>query len=364
MVLSSEEVTSLISNPDLAAEKANLHYVSEEDLCIERRKRGKGFQYLKDGEPLKEKEDLERIKKLVIPPAWEKVKICPLSHGHLQVVGIDSKNRKQYMYHPDWTKFRNLTKFYKLHAFGKVLPKIRARVDEDLDLRGMPQRKVLALVVRLMEETHIRIGNDAYARQNKSYGLSTLRSRHVQISRGKMRFQFVGKRGIEHSVSVEDKKLIKLVNKCEEIPGWEVFKYFDEDGKTRSIDSGMVNQYIQQVSGELFSAKDFRTWSATKIFFETLKEIGYIEEEKQIKSNILKAYDTAAKALGNTRSVCRSYYVHPHVVQLYETGGIVHYFKKVDRKRTTKPNLSQTEEILLELLADYEIELEEKKSEK
>lgn len=360
MVLSSEEVTSLISNPDLAAEKANLQYVSEDDLCIVRKKRGKGYQYLQEGEPVKDKEHLERIKKLVIPPAWEKVKICPFSNGHLQVVGLDAKNRKQYMYHPDWTKFRNLTKFYKLAAFGKVLPKIRSQVDKDLDLRGMPQRKVLALVVRLMEETHIRIGNDAYAKKNKSYGLSTLRSRHVQISRGKMKFNFVGKRGIEHSVSVQDKKLIKLVNKCEEIPGWEVFKYYDEEGNKRSIDSGMVNGYIQEVSGQLFSAKDFRTWSATKIFFETLMEIGHEEEEKQNKSNILKAYDTAAEALGNTRSVCRSYYVHPHVVQLYETGNIITYFQKVERKRTNKPNLSQTEEILLELLADYEIELEEK----
>lgn len=361
MVLSSEEITSLLSNPDLSAEKANLQYVSEDDLCIVRRKKGKGYQYLQEGEPVKEKEHLERIKKLVIPPAWEKVKICPFSNGHLQVVGLDTKNRKQYMYHPDWTKFRNLTKFYKLTAFGKILPKIRSQVDEDLDLKGMPQRKVVALVIRLMEETHIRIGNDAYAKLNKSYGLSTLRSRHVEISRGKMKFNFVGKRGIEHSVSVTDKKLIKLVNKCEEIPGWEVFKYFDEDGKKRSIDSGMVNEYIQEVSGELFSAKDYRTWSATKIFFETLREIGYTEEEKQNKSNILKAYDTAAEALGNTRSVCRSYYVHPHVVELYENGKIVACFEKVERKRTSKPYLSQTEEVLLELLSDFEIEMEGKK---
>lgn len=362
MVLSSDEVKALISNPDLAAEKANLQYISEDELCIERRKRGKGYQYLQEGEPLKNDKELERIKKLVIPPAWEKVKICPISNGHLQVVGLDAKQRKQYMYHPDWTKLRNLTKFYKMAAFGKVLPKIRARVDEDLDKRGMPQEKVLALVIRLMEETHIRIGNDTYAKQNKSYGLSTLRSRHVQISSGKMKINFVGKRGIEHTVSVSDKKLVKLVNKCEEIPGWEVFKYYDEEGKKRSIDSGMVNQYIQEVSGELFSAKDFRTWSATKIFFEKLKEMEYTQEEKQNKKNILEAYDTAAEALNNTRSVCRSYYVHPYVVQLYETGEIVPYFKKVDRKRTSKPNISQTEEILMEILNDFEFELEEKES--
>ena len=360
MVLSSDEVKALISNPDLAAEKANLQYISEDELCIERRKRGKGYQYLQEGEPLKDEEEVQRIKKLVIPPAWEKVKICPISNGHLQVVGLDAKQRKQYMYHPDWSKLRNLTKFYKMAAFGKMLPKIRARVDEDLDKRGMPQEKVLALVIRLMEETHIRIGNDTYAKKNKSYGLSTLRSRHVKISSGKMKINFVGKRGIEHTVSVSDKKLVKLVNKCEEIPGWEVFKYYDEEGKKRSIDSGMVNQYIQEVSGELFSAKDFRTWSATKIFFEKLKEMEYTQEEKQNKKNIIEAYDTAATALNNTRSVCRSYYVHPYVVQLYETGGIVPYFKKVDRKRTSKPNLSHTEEVLLEIFNDFEFELEEK----
>lgn len=355
MSLSSEEVTTLITQPEQAAKKAKLRYTSEEELCIERRKKGKGFQYLKNGEPLGSEKELERIKKLVIPPAWEKVKICPFSNGHLQVVGRDARQRKQYMYHPDWTKFRNRTKFFKMTAFGKVLPKIRKRVDADLDQKGMPQQKVLALVIRLMEETHIRIGNDTYARQNKSYGLSTLRSRHVKVSKGRMKFNFLGKRGKEHSVTVRNKKLIKLVNKCEEIPGWEVFKYFDEEGNKKTIDSGMVNAYIQEVSDELFSAKDFRTWSATKIFFETLREIGYVEEEKQNKSNILKAYDTAAEALGNTRSVCRSYYVHPEVVEAYETGAIVPYFKKVERKKTSKPHFSQTEEVLLEMISDFEI---------
>ncbi|SDL82341.1 DNA topoisomerase-1 [Salinimicrobium catena] len=357
MTLSSEEIVKLISNPDLAAEKANLVYISEEDLCIERKKRGRGFQYLKEGEPLDSEEDIKRIKSLVIPPAWEKVKICPHNTGHLQVVGLDTKGRKQYMYHPDWTRIRNQTKFYKMAAFGKVLPKVRAQVEKDLKLKGMPRQKVLALVIRLMEETHIRIGNEAYARENKSYGLSTLRSRHVDISSGKMKFNFLGKRGIEHSVSIEDKKLVKLVNQCEEIPGWEVFKYYNESGKKQRIDSGMVNEYIQEISGELFSAKDFRTWSATKIFFEHLRETGYVEEEKENKKIILQAYDVTAEALGNTRSVCRSYYVHPHVVRLYESGRIVPYFKKVERKRTSKPQFSQTEEVLLELLKDFDLDL-------
>lgn len=356
MALSPKEIESLIANPDKAAEKANLVYTAESALCIVRRRRGRGFEYLKNGEPVKNKKELERIKKLVIPPGWEKVKICHLKNGHLQAVGTDDKNRKQYLYHPHWGEIRNQTKFYKMIAFGKKLPKIRARVDHDLDLPDMPKRKVLALVIRLMEETHIRIGNACYAKKNKSYGLSTLRKRHVQVSEGGMIFKFVGKRGKEHSVSIRDKELVDLVNQCEDIPGWEVFKYFDEDGEKHTIDSGMVNEYIQEISGEIYSAKDFRTWSATKIFFEKLREIGYVEDEKENKSNIIKAFDAAAEALNNTRSVCREYYVHPLVVELYESGGIVPYFEKVDRKRTTKPNLSQTEEVLLEMISNYEID--------
>lgn len=363
MVLSSEEVTALISNPDKAAEKASLIYVSEKHLCIERKKKNGSLKYFKKGKLLTNKKDLERIKKLVIPPAWENVRICALKNGHLQVVGKDIKDRKQYMYHPSWTQIRNQTKFFKMAAFGKILPKIRKQVDQDLDLSKMPQRKVLALVIRLMEETHIRIGNDCYARKNKSYGLSTLRSRHVEVSKKKMKFHFIGKRGKEHSVSVRNKKLVKLVNKCEEIPGWQVFKYVDENGDKRAVDSGMINEYIQEISGEMYSAKDFRTWGATKIFFEKLREIGYIPEEKENKKNIINAIDAAAEALGNTRSICKNSYIHPKVMDFYETGEIVPYFQKVERKRTTKPYLSQTEEVLLEMIKDFEIKVDEEKQE-
>ena len=218
---------------------------------------------------------------MVIPPNWKNVRICHLENGHLQVIGFDDKNRKQYLYHPSWSKIRNQTKFFKMAAFGKVLPKIRRQVDQDLDLPGMTKRKVLALIIRLMEETHIRIGNEYYARNNKTYGLSTLRTRHVKTYGNKLKFDFVGKKGKEHSVTLENKKLVKLVNQCEELPGWELFKYYDESGNKQIIDSGMINEYIQEISGSLFSAKDFRTWSATKIFFETLKELGYTAKEKE-----------------------------------------------------------------------------------
>ncbi|MGA9325574.1 MAG: DNA topoisomerase IB [Salegentibacter sp.] len=358
MTISPNEVDTLIKNPDEAVELANLIYVSEDHLSIERRRNGRGFIYLREGKKISDSNLIDRIKKLVIPPAWKEVRISHLEKGHLQVVGRDEKGRKQYMYHPHWSKIRNQTKFFKMAAFGKVLPRIRKQVDKDLDLPQMSQRKVLALVIRLMEETHIRIGNDYYAKQNKTYGLSTFRTRHVKTYKNTVQFEFVGKSGKEHSVSVKNRKLTKLVNQCEDIPGWELFKFFDENGKKQAIDSGMVNEYIHEISGEIFSAKDFRTWSATKIFFETLRQIGYTEDEKENKKNILQAYDAAASGLGNTRSVCRSYYVHPKVVESYENGDIVPYFKKVKAdEEKDYASLSATEKVILKLIQEYEIEI-------
>lgn len=356
MTISPEEIESLISDPYEAVAFARLTYVPEEQLSIERKKRGRGFSYLQKGERLEDKKTIARIKELVIPPAWQDVKISHLEKGHLQVVGRDEKNRKQYIYHPTWSKLRNETKFFKMAAFGENLPKIRKQVDKDLDLPEMSQRKVLALILRLMEETHIRIGNEYYAKKNKTYGLSTFRSRHVKTYKNRIKFEFTGKKGKEHSVTVKNKKLIKLINQCEEIPGWELFKFFDENGEKRSIDSGMINEYIHELSGDLFSAKDFRTWSATKIFFETLRELGYIEEEKQNKKNLLKAFDASAEGLGNTRAVCRSYYVHPKIINSYESGEIEPYFDKVKEEKTQNyVALSETEKVILEMIKDYEV---------
>ncbi len=294
----------------------------------------------------------------MIPPGWKDVKITHLAKGHLQAVGRDEKNRKQYLYHPLWSKIRNVTKFFKMAAFGKILPKIRKQVEKDLDAPGMTKAKVLALVVRLMEETHIRIGNDYYARKNKTYGLSTFRTRHVKVSNNRVKFEFIGKKGKEQSVNIRNRKLIKLINQCEEIPGWELFKFYDENGEKQSIDSGMINDYIREISEEIFSAKDFRTWSATKIFFETLCELGYTEDEKQNKKNILTAFDAAATGLGNTRVVCRNYYVHPQVVESYENGTIEPYFKKIkDDQQKDYTSLSDTEKVILKLIQDYEIDL-------
>lgn len=358
MTITPAEVEEIMHNPMKAIKMADLRYVSEAQLSIERRKWGRGFSYYKKGEKVENTETLTRIKKLVIPPAWRDVRISHLKSGHLQVVGRDEKNRKQYMYHPVWSKIRNETKFFKMAAFGEILPKIRKQVDADLDLPEMSRQKVLALIIRLMEETHIRIGNHYYAQNNKTYGLSTFRTRHVKTHKNKIKFEFVGKRGKEHSVTVRNKKLIKLVNICEEIPGWELFKFYDENGQKQAIDSGMINDYIHEISGDMFSAKDFRTWSASKIFFETLREIGYTEEEKENKKNLLSAYDAAATGLGNTRAVCRSYYVHPKIVHTYSTGEIVPYFNKIKEDvKTDYTSLSETEKAILDLIKDYEIEV-------
>lgn len=358
MTISPEEVNLILNDPYEAIAMTNLRYISEGQLSIHRKKIGRGFSYIRKGEKISDSGTIERIKKLVIPPAWSEVRISHFKNGHLQVVGRDEKKRKQYLYHPQWSKIRNETKFFKMSAFGKILPNIRKKVDQDLDLPEMSQQKVLALIIRLMEETHIRIGNQYYAKQNKTYGLSTFRTRHLKTYKDRVKFEFIGKKGKEHSVTVKNKRLIKLINQCEEIPGWELFKFYDENGQKQVIDSGMINDYIHEISGNMFSAKDFRTWSASKIFFETLKELGYVEDEKQNKKNILEAFDAAATGLGNTRAVCRSYYVHPKIVTTYESGEIVPYFQNI--KQDTSKNyasLSETEKSILKLIEDYEIEL-------
>tara|TARA_R110002049_G_scaffold86133_3_gene219110 strand:- start:12113 stop:13189 length:1077 start_codon:yes stop_codon:yes gene_type:complete len=357
MVIKTPQVKTILNDPAEAARLINLVYVTNNKLTIKRHRRGKGFYYTKDGSKIVDKEALARFKSLVIPPAWQKVKITHLKNGHLQVVGRDAKNRKQYRYHPQWTEVRNKTKFFKMASFGNILPQIRNRIDNDLKLPTMTKRKCLALVVSLMEETHIRIGNEYYAKQNKTYGLSTLRTKHIEVFDNKLKFEFVGKKGKEHSVTLKNKKLQKLVLRCEEIPGWELFKYYDENGKHHSIDSGMVNDYIQEISGDLFSAKDFRTWAASKIFFETLYEFGIPETKKQKEENIIAAYDMAAKGLGNTRAVCKKYYVHPILPEKYLDNSIEKHFKELDKNEFSNKQLSPTESVMLDILNQFTIVL-------
>ena len=249
----------MLETPQTALPRYDLVYVEDRDFPIRRIRRGKGFSYRLGGRPLKDKEQLQRIRKLAIPPAWEHVRITDLANGHLQAVGRDNRDRKQYRYHPQWSKIRKQTRFYNMAAFGQILPLIRARVVDDLAQKGWPSSKVMALVISLMEETHIRIGNEQYARENKTFGLSTLRKRHVEMGRSSMKFEFTGKKGKRHIVGIRNKKLMRLVQRSMDIPGWELFQYYGPEGEKRSLDSSEVNAYLHQIGNDHFTAKDFRS---------------------------------------------------------------------------------------------------------
>ncbi len=358
MELKSTQIKEITDDPIKAAEAVHLIYVTEDKLTIQRRGRGRGFIYLKNGKKIEDEKALKRFKKLVIPPAWKEVRISPFSNSHLQAVGKDIKERIQYRYHPQWEKIRNATKFFKMEAFGKVLPKIREQVAKDLKQTTMTKDKCTALIICLMEETHMRIGNEQYAKENQTYGLSTLRNKHLDTNRDEMLFNFTGKKGKKHSIHLENKKLKKLVMQCKEIPGWELFQYYDDQGQHHTIDSGMVNDYIQRISGDSFSAKDFRTWAASKIFLETLIEIGQPENKTQMKNNLIAACDAAAEELGNTRSVCRSYYVHPAIIEKYENGSINKMLNK--KNKTTQPyGLTPVEKSMLEIISDYDLKIDD-----
>lgn len=348
----------MLKDPSISAEVANLIYVSEEKLSIKRHRHGRGFYYTENEKKILDREIIGRIKNLIIPPAWNDVLIAPIPNSHLQVVGKDNRERKQYRYHPRWNKIRNETKFFKMTAFGKALPEMRKQVALDLQTAKMTKAKCLALIIDLMEETHIRIGSDIYAKTNKTYGLSTMRTKHLRLKSNKMIFNFTGKKGKEHSITLRNKKLQKLVIKCKEIPGWELFRYYDEDGNHHSIDSGMVNEYIHEISGELFSAKDFRTWAGSKIFFETLSQLERPENATALKKNLLEAYDNVARQLGNTRTVCKQYYVHPALPCKYENGELERSFDKIKNETSSDAWLSPSELELLSIISDYKIELD------
>lgn len=343
----------MLHTPERVIEHLDLVYVAEKNFCISRKKQGRGFSYLKNGKRITGSKQLSRFRQLVIPPAWRDVRITDCANGHLQAIGYDDKGRKQYLYHPLWQKVRNQSKFYKMTAFGKKLPAIRKRIRADLDQNGWPKTKVLALIIRLMETTHIRVGGTQYARENNSYGLSTMRKKHVTYENGSILFEFKGKKGISHCVGLEDKKLIRLVRQCEEIPGWELFQYYGEDGEKYSIDSGMVNEYLLASSGEYFTAKDFRTWSGSRIFFESLaaaKRPGDPGERNQV---VLQALDKVASELGNTRNTCRKYYVHPVLIKDYEEGCLEEAFHAVKKKKDST-YFSAAEKVLLQLFSRYQ----------
>jgi DNA topoisomerase-1 len=350
--LSKRKLRSILKDEEKTAKAAHLVYVSDKDPGIERIKKGKNFIYYFQGKEVKDDEELLRIKHLVIPPAWEKVWICKKENGHLQATGYDVKGRKQYRYHPHWNALRNHTKFYRIHDLGKVLPQIRQQLQKDLQQTELTERKVLAVVVSLMERTNIRIGNSFYEKANGSFGLTTLKDRHVTFNGNAVTFSFVGKKGVSHKVKLKNKKLAALIKKCRDVPGKELFQYYDEEGKHHSIDSGMVNNYIREISGKDFTAKDFRTWAGTVQAFLALKSIGCCESKTEAKRKIVEALDIVSSHLGNTRTVCKKYYVHPLMLSLYESNKLEKYFNSIDEieKNEKTDGLSVEEKMVMKIL--------------
>ena len=315
--------------PAEAAEEAGLRYVSDESAGYTRRRRGKKFVYFDtDGKAITDEARILRLNRLAIPPAYTDVWICPLPHGHLQATGRDDRGRKQYRYHERWREKRDENKYEKMVVFGHALPKIRRRIKRDLQHRGLPRKKVLATVVQLLEKTFIRVGNQEYARENKSFGLTTMRNRHVEVKGASLRFRFRGKSGREHDIGTEDKRVARIVKKLQELPGQEVFQYFDEAGVRHQVTSEDVNEYLQEITGENFTAKDFRTWAGTVMVAMALQAQEAFENKSQAKRNVKAAIGVAAKILGNTPAICRKCYVHPAVFETYLDGNLIEELKK------------------------------------
>jgi len=313
-----------VVDPRDAAESAGLRYVSDEEPGIRRRKAGKGFSYLKpDGTRVEDAATLDRIRSLAIPPAYTDVWICAQPNGHIQATGRDAKGRKQYRYHPAFREVRESTKYEKMLEFARALPALRTKIDEHMGLRGLPREKVLATVVHLLETTLIRVGNEDYVRQNKSYGLTTLRDPHVKVEGPQLRFQFKGKSGKTWRLQVKDHRVARIVKACQDLPGQDLFQYLDENGDSQSVTSADVNAYLKEITGSDVTAKDFRTWAGTVLAALALKEFETFDNEAKAKKNIRAAIETVASRLGNTPTICRKCYVHPEVFTSYLEGQLL-----------------------------------------
>ncbi|HEY3134017.1 MAG TPA: hypothetical protein VGJ47_05250 [Gemmatimonadaceae bacterium] len=336
-----------------SAEAAGLRYVSDAMPGIRRHRHGRGFTYIgPDGEVIRSREALRRFRLLVIPPAWTDVWICPHEDGHLQVTARDARGRKQYRYHPQFRQQRDGTKFERMFELSDVLWKIRERVESDITLPGLARNKIMATVVWLLETTLIRIGSDEYRKANKSFGLTTLRRRHVAVVGSEMRFEFKGKSGIQHAVSVADKRIARIIQRCQELRGEELFKYLDDDGKRQEVDAEDVNAYLQEITGRDVTAKDFRTWAGTMLAAEALRAIGPAKSKREAEKNIVAAVDVTAKRLGNTRSVCRKYYIHPALIEGYLEGSVLPPMpeRKWNKRKSKGPTLRQHEMDVLAFL--------------
>lgn len=339
-------------NPDpvQSAKDAGLRYVTDTQPGIRRIRCGKGFRYAEaDGKRVRNPETLGRIKLLVIPPAWEDVWISSSPRGHLQATGRDAKGRKQSRYHPRWREIRDQTKYERMLAFGEALPVIREQVRGDLTLPDMPRRKVLATVVRLMDTTYIRVGNEEYARENHSYGLTTMRNRHVNVEGSNVTFHFQGKSGKKHTVDLNDRRIAEIIRRCQDIPGYELFQYEDDEGH-HAIDSADANEYLREICGQDFTAKDFRTWAGTVLACTALRELEAFESEAQAKRNVVQAIDLVAERLGNTRAVCRKCYIHPVILDCYLSGTLEKACKKRCKAAISWRSLRKEECVLMHLL--------------
>lgn len=319
--------------------RARLKYADPDSPGIRRRRTRGGFAFERaSGGVIREAGTLDRIRKLAIPPAWEQVWISPDDRAHIQAVGRDARGRKQYRYHADWRKVRDEGKYDHVLEFAKALPKIRRAANRHLKLPGLPREKVLAAVVLVMEKTLIRVGNDEYAKQNQSYGLTTMQDRHVRVSGKRVKFRFRGKSGVEHDIDLASPRLATIVRQCRDLPGQELFQYVDHAGKVRDIGSADVNEYIHQVTGQKFTAKDYRTWAGTVLAAKALHEFEVAAPGKPVKKNLLRAIETVAERLGNTKAVCRKCYIHPAVMDAYLDGNLA---QKLKAKAAAELNIAK-----------------------
>lgn len=351
---SASGVTAPEIDPKVSARDAGLRYVTDAQPGFSRRRSGKGFRYLTpDGKPLRDPETLKRIRSLVIPPAWTDVWIATSANAHLQATGRDARGRKQSRYHPRWRAVRDETKYERMLQFAEALPGLRKRVDHDLRLPGLPREKILATLVSLLETTHIRVGNDAYARENKSFGLTTMRTRHVEVEGSAITFSFQGKSKVHHTINLHDRRLAAIVKRCADLPGYDLFQYVDAEGARHSVGSADVNDYLREITGEHYTAKDFRTWAGSVMACCRLLSFEPFTTVAEAKKNVVQAIAQVASRLGNTAAVCRKCYVHPEVLESYFGGQIAHLRDALhgDRKRARAVRaLEQDEQALVALL--------------
>ena len=328
-----------------------VRYVPISKLTWRRKGQGKGFVYVDEKGKALKKADMERVKKLVIPPAWAEVMICPLENGHIQAVGMDDKGRKQYIYHPKWVEQKQQAKFDGMVRFGELLPELRATVTGHMRQRELTRERVLSTVVWLLEHTFIRVGNEVYEKENQSYGLTTMREKHVKVRGESVKFAFKGKSGVYHELSIRHPRVSETIKKCLELPGYKIFQYLDADGERRRVDSQEVNEYLKLITGEELSAKDFRTWGGTTLAGEKLYKVGSPESEAAAKKTLVEMFREVSEHLGATATVCRKYYVHPLIVESYEKDKLVPHFRRVLGRYEARPGkLRASEEAAWTLL--------------